>query len=299
MHSVLLFDSQDYRNATTSHMHNVLGFDHVEPATFRDTIHDALQNRYATNTVVRKKVVEAHKIPYVGPGTRFEVIDHDGARYRGSKLVLATGIRDVLPSIEGYRENWGGLIFHCLFCHGYEERGTGRAGLLVAESSQLLAQPPIALLLGKMARRFADEVTLFTHGNKEVEVALREAGAEAQGFAVEPRTIQRLERVHPPNHPQDGVSLDVGFLMHMPNTIVTNNWVDQLGLELEPPGQYKQKDATMETTVPGVFVAGDHASVAKDIPNAASNATYVASSIALQLTMEENDAHEAEKSNHI
>lgn len=27
LHSVLLFDSQEYRNRQTSHMHNVLGFD--------------------------------------------------------------------------------------------------------------------------------------------------------------------------------------------------------------------------------------------------------------------------------
>ncbi|GKZ39045.1 hypothetical protein AbraIFM66950_011727 [Aspergillus brasiliensis] len=301
LHSVLLFDSQEYRNRQTSYMHNVLGFDHVEPARFRAAIHDTLLHRYTTNTIVNKKIVQAHKIPHEGTGTRFEVIDEKGTAYQGSKLVLATGIRDIMPPIKGYSENWGQLIFHCLFCHGYEERGALNAGLLVAESSQLQANPSVGLILGQMVCRFAEKVTLFTHGNEDTAVALREAGAEVKGFTIESRPIRSFERVASDaegsrdilrvwlgqsDGEEDTSYVDLGFLTHMPDTAVTNDWGSQLGLELEASGIYKQKDVTMETTVPGVFVAGDHASVAKDVPNAASNATFVASAVAVQLTVE-------------
>ncbi|PYI01630.1 FAD/NAD(P)-binding domain-containing protein [Aspergillus sclerotiicarbonarius CBS 121057] len=297
LHSVLLFDSQEYRNDKTSYMHNVLGFDHVEPAAFRASIHDTLLQRYTTNTIVYRKIIEAQKLSVDGPGTRFEVTDEDGIKYQGDKLVLATGVRDIMPSIDGYSEHWGQLIFHCMFCHGYEERGVDHAGLLVAESSQLLSHPRVALLLGKMVRRMAGKVTLFTHGNEDTAAALRDAGADAQGFSIECRPIRCLERAHSTADarnvlrvwlrvPGEEASVDIGFLTHIPDTAPANDWTSQLGLEVDAHGVYKQKDATMETTVPGVFVAGDHASMGKDVPNAASNATYVASAIAVQLTAE-------------
>ncbi|GAQ47535.1 hypothetical protein AtubIFM56815_003837 [Aspergillus tubingensis] len=302
LHSVLLFDSQEYRNRQTSHMHNVLGFDHVQPARFRAAIHDTLLHRYTTNNIINKKIIQARKLPHDGIGTRFEVTDEDGISYLGSKLVLATGVRDIMPPIDGYAENWGRLIFHCLFCHGYEERGAANAGLLVAESSQLQANPSVGLILGQMVRRFADKVTLFTNGTEDTTVAVKEAGAEAQGFIIESRPILSFEQIVSADEgsrdtlrvwlgQEDGGEspnsyIDMGFLTHMPDTVVTNDWSSQLGLELDGNGIYKQKDVTMETTVPGVFVAGDHASVAKDVPNAASNATFVASAVAVQLTVE-------------
>ncbi|RAL03347.1 uncharacterized protein BO80DRAFT_17173 [Aspergillus ibericus CBS 121593] len=127
--------------------------------------------------------------------------------------------------------------------------------------------------------------------------ALRDAGADARGYAIEPRPIQGLERAHSTADARDVLrvwlgpsgeetSVDIGFLTHIPDTTLTNDWTSQLGLEVDAHGLYKQKDATMETMVPGIFVVGDHASMAKDVPNAASNATFVASAVAVQLTAE-------------
>ncbi|KAI9789609.1 MAG: hypothetical protein M1816_005918 [Peltula sp. TS41687] len=57
-------------------------------------------------------------------GGPFEAIDVNGTctGWRGKKLILATGVVDVYPDIDGYGDCWVRAIFHCLFCHGPEER---------------------------------------------------------------------------------------------------------------------------------------------------------------------------------
>lgn len=56
---------------------------------------------------VERGVVRARKVD-----GGFEVEDGEGGRWRGRKIVLAMGVRDVLPTrIEGYVENWGTNIY--------------------------------------------------------------------------------------------------------------------------------------------------------------------------------------------
>lgn len=45
--------------------------------------------------------------------------------------MLAHGAEDVMPSIPGFADLWASLVFHCVYCHGYE-----------------MSDRPLALLLG-------------------------------------------------------------------------------------------------------------------------------------------------------
>lgn len=52
--------------------------------------------------------------------THFVVKLSRGDEVRTRGVVLATGIRDVLPAIPGFEELWGSGFFHCPYCHGWE-----------------------------------------------------------------------------------------------------------------------------------------------------------------------------------
>jgi thioredoxin reductase len=52
----------------------------------------------------------------------FEVTLRDGGHEVARKLVLATGVRDELPPIEGFTQFWGSGVFHCPYCYRWEMR---------------------------------------------------------------------------------------------------------------------------------------------------------------------------------
>ena len=110
--TAILFDSQSYRNEGIPHMHTVPSRDHVDPYEFRRIAREQISSRYDTvwiknveiKSVVQKEIhgQETNGKSYVG----FEVGDASGEIWRGRKVVMATGSRDVFPKIPGYKDNW-------------------------------------------------------------------------------------------------------------------------------------------------------------------------------------------------
>lgn len=99
-HKTLLFDSGKYRNALTKHMHTVPGWDHQDPATFRAKARTDLE-RYGCVTV-EDAGVETLKQREDGI---FEATSN-GKAWTGKKVILATGVEDILPAIPGYEDCW-------------------------------------------------------------------------------------------------------------------------------------------------------------------------------------------------
>lgn len=103
LYTAVVFDSGVYRNDRVNHMHNVLTWDHCEPAEFRKKARDDLLARYQTIQFENTKIESVQK---TAEGY-FQAIDTSGKAWEGRKLVLATGVRDLIPEIEGYDDCWG------------------------------------------------------------------------------------------------------------------------------------------------------------------------------------------------
>ena len=103
LYTAVVFDSGVYRNSLTKHMHNVLTWDHQDPADFRKKGRDDILKRYTT---INFQDTEIKSVAKTEKG-QFELKDVHGKTWTGKKLVLATGIRDVYPDIQGYDECWG------------------------------------------------------------------------------------------------------------------------------------------------------------------------------------------------
>ncbi|MCY0976934.1 NAD(P)/FAD-dependent oxidoreductase [Chryseobacterium wangxinyae] len=53
---------------------------------------------------------------------RFLIKTEKGDFFTSKKLIFATGVQDMLPEIQGFKECWGTSVIHCPYCHGYELR---------------------------------------------------------------------------------------------------------------------------------------------------------------------------------
>jgi thioredoxin reductase len=135
-------------------------------------------------------------------------------------------------------------------------------------------------------------ITIYTHGDKELEKALLEAqGSGKQLFPVDSRKIVGLKKG--PNfsdiviHFEGGETVTEGFLGHKPKTEPKSDFHKQLGLEMTPLGDPISKPMFCETSRKGVFVGGDGASPIKIIPQALFSGSAAAAAACAQLQAED------------
>lgn len=295
--TTLVLDSGVYRNAISKHMHGVPGFDHVDPASFRAKVRQDMGARY--DSVVEfqtAKVQEVRKVAETdGPGG-FEVVDEQGRRYRGLKLGLATGVRDMLEKeVEGYKDCWGRGIFHCLFCHGFEERNAESVGVL---ATGLITAPEILIHIGRMAKSLAKHVTIYTNGNADVAASLP-AMIRSSKITINDRPIARFAMADSAGEGEapssrvrisfaDGSPDQVeGFVASHPSLEHTaKKLYEQLGLEMTEGGDLKVSPPFNETSVKGVFAAGDAATPMRNSMQALAMGSFAGAGMVMQVQVD-------------
>lgn len=171
------------------------------------------------------------------------------------RLILATGVVDEMPALEGLAERWGRSVFHCPYCHGYELDG-GAIGVLAASP---LAQHH-ALMLPDWGT-----VTLFLNGNYAPDAEQR-AALQRRGVQIEAVPVLRLSG-HADVVLADGRVLSMAGLFTQARTRMASPLAGQLGCAFEegPTGPYIRTDAMQQTSVPGVFACGDAARAAGNV----------------------------------
>jgi thioredoxin reductase len=130
---VLVCDAGRPRNYASHELHGFLSRDGISPAELLKVGREQL-GRYASVELREIEVVNAKC-----ESDTFEVTLADGNSVRSRKLLLATGVVDRIPEIEGLREMYGRSVFHCPYCDGWERRdqpiavyGSGEHGLGLA-----------------------------------------------------------------------------------------------------------------------------------------------------------------------
>lgn len=239
--SVVLLDSGDYRNASVDRSHGYLGRDPQDPkellARGREEVlaYPTVQIRSAQVSDLRRR-----------EDGLFEV----GDDLLAHRLVLACGVKDVLPEVEGFDVHYGASVFHCPSCDGYEARD--RDVVAIGWDQHLVG-------FAGTLKNWASSVTVVTNGGKfqgdescrrtladiEVDLIEREAvrflGTRGDLTGVELKGGQVLP-----------ASLVMFSLAHLPRT----DLAELLGCEIDDEG-YVVVDRQGRTSVEGVYAAGD------------------------------------------
>jgi thioredoxin reductase len=262
---VVVLDSGTYRNDPTDAMHNVLGFDGAAPAEFRAAAHRTLA-AYDTVELRRTTAVDVTPLDASSPADGFVVRTDDGD-VAARRLLLATGVRDELPSTPGLDALFGTVAAHCPYCHGHEFSGTPVA---------ILGAGPHAPRVAGLMERIASRVVVLADG-ADVDPQVR-AALDARGVTVRPEQVLRLEPLPlPDGRPgaravlAGGAPEDLGGVMVAPTLHQAAPFAAQLGLELRDSGCVAV-DAVARTSLPGVLAAGDLAHTA-DFPMPVSSVT--------------------------
>jgi thioredoxin reductase len=271
---VLLCDAGPRRNAAAVHIHNFVTRDGTPPDEFRAV------GRKQLGAYPDVEVRDVHVESIAGTRGAFTITLSSGS-VEARRILLSTGMIDEMLSIDGFRELWGRAIFQCPYCHGWEVRDR-RWGYLVlpTSASHLL---PFAL----QARGWTSEVVVFTNGVVDVPDEAREPLRSA-GIRVEAAPIARLvarENVLEAIALADGTTVRCDALFaHPPQRQV--DLVRAIGVALDEDGFVKVDPMRRETSIPGIYAAGDLTTRMQGAIVAASLGMQTAAAINLELTME-------------
>jgi thioredoxin reductase len=251
---VSVLDTGLPRNRFAAHAHGILGHDGKPPRTILAEARAQLAS-YGSVTLI-----DQAGIAITGTADDFSISLADGQVLRTRRIILSHGIVDVMPEIEGYAACWGQSVLHCPYCHGYEVADR-RLGVLYFS--------PLSAHVTNMLTDWSGDLTVF-----------------ADGYAIEPEFRERLDRkgiklVEPKVNRiieeggqmravvlADGREVALDALFAGPRQRPAAEFHAQLGLVMDdmPLGQVIHVGEMQDTSLAGVYAAGDVASMKQSVP---------------------------------
>ncbi|NQX35918.1 NAD(P)/FAD-dependent oxidoreductase [Herbiconiux sp. VKM Ac-2851] len=284
---VVVVDAGEPRNRFTAHMHGFLTRDGFDPAELLRIGRDEVRGYGAT-------ILEGRAITATGSAGAFEVMVETAASetreaetrtLKGRRIVIATGLRDELPPIDGLQEQWGRGAVACPYCDGWEARDS--RVVVIAASARASHQ-------AELMRQLSDDVTIVGRVTAELETeTLR--GFAARGIRVGENDVVRVERIDETRERplrltlDDGSTLEADAVFTGGALVPNDELLRQLGAETVagPMGEWTASDPTGLTSVPGVWVAGNSANAGALVIVAAASGLTAATVINYDLVQDD------------
>ena len=236
---VLIIDEGKPCNRQTPYSHNFITHDGKPPLEIATLARKQVQ-LYNTITFFNGLATAGRAIK-----NGFEIQVSSGEIFEAKKIIFATGIRDILPNIEGLAECWGISVLHCPYCHGYEVRH---------EKTGILGNGALAFDLTRLISNWTNDLTLFTNGASTFTTEQKEQ-LEKHHIEIVETAVEKLE--HSNGHIQninfrDGSKLSIRALYALVPFEQHCTIPQSLGCQLTEEG-YLKVNAFLETTISGVF----------------------------------------------
>jgi thioredoxin reductase len=240
---VLICDEGKQRNLRSQAIHGLLGHEGTSPLNFLARAHSELA-RYPTLQLRRTRVIDV--VPTEG-GFAFQC--EDRRQGMASKLLIASGIVDELPAVAGVEALYGISVHHCLYCDGFEYRGKAVAAYGKGDKGAEL---------GIVMQHWVSDVVVCSDGT-EISRELQ-GKLEKRGIGMRMGTIARLrgergqlsqiEFASGPPLLRDGLFFATGCKQ-------ASDLSNRLGCKRDEKGGVFSRAGTEESSVPGVYIAGD------------------------------------------
>lgn len=257
--NTLVIDNINPCNKQTPYSHNFITQDGSPPLTIASKAREQVE-KYLTVSFLNDTAIKGDR-----SATGFKIETQNGNIFTATKLIFATGIKDILPAISGIEECWGISALHCPYCHGYEVKD---------QATGIIGNDDNAFDLTKLISNWTKDLTLYTNGacklsNEQVEVLLNNK------IKIDERKISKLNHVE--GRIKEILFIDgsiskvkaiyVKTLFEQSSSIPKN-----LGCEIDKEG-FLVINADRETTVADVYACGDNSSRMRTVANAVGTGT--------------------------
>ena len=208
----------------------------------------------------------------------FQVTTASGNEFFSQKLIFATGIKDLLPDIEGFAACWGKSIVHCPYCHGYELRHRKTA---------IYADVHKAMHLAPLVRNLTDDLTLIVPPNstfEQEELQLLDRNnivvtdAEIQKIEHQNGQLQSIVFSDGTKQAFDGLYAGLPFEQH-------SSIPEDLGCNFTEQGHI-EVDAFCKTSIEGLYACGDNSSMMRSVANAVYSGNIAGAIVNMELANE-------------
>ncbi len=150
--SVILFDDNKPRNAVTLHSHGFITRDGISPSEFRAIGQQELR-RYPSVEMHSARIETVTKQEAI-----FELVADSGERFEAANIMLATGLQETLPTVDGIYDYYGKSLFNCPYCDGWEMRD--KPLVIIAENQV------IAFHVAKVLYNWSHDIVVCTNGKR-------------------------------------------------------------------------------------------------------------------------------------
>ncbi|MBD2767132.1 NAD(P)/FAD-dependent oxidoreductase [Hymenobacter sp. BT664] len=246
---VLVADGGLPRNEASPAVHGFFTRDGIAPAELLRLGHEQLRPYDS----VEVQALEIDRIAQEGRSFRatgVNTVTDAPITIAARRVLLATGVADILPPLPGFRELWGRGVLHCPYCHGWEVR-----------------QQPLAVYgrgrtvtgLALLVSRWSADVVVLTDGPgyltpnarrrlRRHKISIREERI-ARLVGTPDNELQCVEFIDGSQLPRTALFLHAS--QHQRSTLAV-----QLGARHTSKGAVRV-DSAMQTTIPGLYAAGD------------------------------------------
>lgn len=241
---VLMFDTGVTRNRFAAESHGFLGQDGAQPDAIR------LRARAEVLAYPTARLAETAVATVRRDEGAFILSGEDG-EWRASRVVLAHGMRDLMPDVEGLAACWGRSALQCPYCHGFEAADRPTAVLMTG---------PWSLHHARILGAWTGDLTLLANGHDLGDED--RADLVRRGVRIVEGRVLRIE--HEDGHAsaallERGATVRVEVVYLNPRFEPSADLAHALGCAMTdtPLGSHVAADVMARTSVEGVFAAGD------------------------------------------
>lgn len=186
----------------------------------------------------------------LGQDNDFTLNTASGKSYVARKLLFTTGVKDLMPDINGFAECWGISVLHCPYCHGYEVSN---------EEIGIIANGETAFEMGKLIHHWSKNLSIFTNGvsnlteeqsQKFIQNNIEIIEHPISEIAHENGYVKSLIFENGSKKPLKALFSRVPFKQHC-------EIPEERGCTITDEG-YIKTDDLQRTTIAGIYAAGDN-----------------------------------------
>ncbi|WP_406844798.1 NAD(P)/FAD-dependent oxidoreductase [Flavobacterium soyae] len=260
LRQVLVIDSGLPCNRQTPHSHNFITQDGEKPAVI--SAKAKLQvDLYKTVHFYNGLAVKAFR-----KENGFEVSTESGEIFSGRKILFATGVKDLLPEINGFADCWGISVLHCPYCHGYEVKN---------EKTAVIANGEMAFDFAKLISNWTKDLRLCTNGKSTLTLEqteiLKKHGVqifeeEIDSFDHKEGYVENIIFKNQEKAAVKAIYARPPFEQHCPLPA-------DLGCDINEQGLLKV-DFMQKTNITGVYASGDCTTQMRSVAIAVSTGSF-------------------------